>query len=161
MDYENFILLINSLSDAYGIKPVVEHEFVYEFFEGGIPLFKLILSQLEDQSKSSIIASFHIELETTAAIQWFLRLRQLNPELLITGSYMKDAQGVTYVGEDAAILRIYMIEQEVISNWVSTEDSEEPPVVTKKPNPTKSFGDYASALKEFQKMHKKKGDISH
>jgi hypothetical protein len=165
MEFQYFIEIIKRLDNLYGTRSEEEHRFIYEFYDGPIPLFKLILNQLEGEKSGSLIASFHIELDATSAIQWFLRIRQLDPNLHITGSYLKDRNGTSYVGEDAAILRAYMVEQDIITAWLKSDKNAsevfEEPIQEIKPSPIKVFTDYKLAITKFQQMQKKKGDISH
>lgn len=165
MDTKYYKAVIAQLNKVYGTKSDVEHEFIHEFFEGPIPLFKLILSETDDGRAGAMIASFHIELDSVDAIQWFLRVRELDPELQITGCYLKDEDGVSYVGEDAAILRMHMIEQDLATAWAHSIAQEagpdDQPPVPLKLSPLRAFNTYKATLIEFQKMKKKKGDISH
>jgi len=58
-----------------------------------------------------------------------------------------------------------MIEQEVIAAWMaSNKDAAEvlnKDLLLPKSSPTKTYNTYRQAAAEFQKMQKKKGDISH
>lgn len=164
MEYETYLEIIKKINESYGTSVEVEHQCIHEFFEGQDPLFKLILSNTSKDEPSILIVSFHLEMPTTQAIQWFLRLRQLDPTLHMTGCYMRDAAGNSHVGEDAEILRMYVIEQEVISAWIQSNKDEEE--VLKKPvqNPPKrpsQFLTVQAAMAEFNRMNKKKGDSFH
>lgn len=165
MRLEYYEAILERLSKEYGLTLDREHQFVTELLEGPLPLFKLILSEGENEEAGIMIVSYHLEMRPPDTIQWFMRLRNLDPNLHMTASYIKDANGDSHVGEDAEILRMYMIEQDVITAWMaSNKDAAE--VLGKdlplpKPSPVKSYNTYRQALIEFQKMQKKKGDISH
>lgn len=165
MDYPTYMELIKKLNELYGTVVFVEHSFIHEFYEGDIPLFKLILSSSDETQPPILIISYHVELPSPAAIQWFLRIQQIDPNLHITGCYLKDAQGISHVGEDAEILRMYVIEQEVISAWIKSDQEEKE--MLEKPNlnpptpPSPVFVDIDTATTEFNKMSKKKDDTFH
>lgn len=160
--YKEIVARINQL---YGTTCDEEHEYINEFYEGPIPTFKLILSQDDPDRVGVMIISFHIEVEAAVAIQWFLRVRQLEPNLHITACYLRDADGVSYVGEDAHILRAYMIEQDILGAYIASDKGPEDVVNKKvqsiKPSPIKAYSDYRTALVAFQKLDKKKGAIEH
>lgn len=164
---EYYVAIVDRLKREYGLETYdAEHEFIREFYEGPIPVFKLIMTAPgEDGTPSVMLISFHIELDATAAIQWFLRVRSLDPHLHIAACYLKDAEGTSYVGEDAEILKMYMIEQDVIAAFIAS-DKDAADVLGQKlpglePSPLKQFATYREALREFSKMQKRKGDISH
>lgn len=155
--------IVNQVKILHGLRSEREHEFVHEFFEGPIPLFKLILANNEE--RPFVAASFHIEMEASDAIQWFARVRSLDANLRIAPCYLRDSDGTSYVGEDAQILRLYMLEQDIISRYVSgNKDPEEivnarTPAI--KPSPLKTYSDYKHAISEFNKLKKKDGDTEH
>lgn len=163
---EYYEAILERLVKDFGLKlDRTEHPAITEFWEGPIPVFKLIMSTQEEGQPSVMLVSFHIELDSPSAIQWFARIRQLDPNLYVTGCYLKDEGGTSHVGEDADILRLYMIEQDIISAWMAS-DKDAADVLNQKlpcvpPSPLKTFSDYRKALVEFQKMNKKKGDVSH
>lgn len=166
MDFEYFKAIVAEINKLYGTTSDIEHQFIHEFFEGQTPLFKLILSELDGAQLGTMIVSFHIDLDTVDAIQWFLRVRNLDPNLHLTGVYLKDEAGVSYVGEDAVILRMQQVEHELAANWkrngeeLETENADVPPLPVQI-SPTRSFMSYKDALIEFKNMKKKKGDNSH
>lgn len=163
MDYQGYLEIIKKINELYGTTVDAEHEYIHEFYEGQLPLFKLLMSNTNEVQPPVLIVSFHLELPTTEAIQWFLRIRQLDSSLHMTGCYLKDAEGNSHVGEDAEILRMYIIEQEVISAWIASNKDEKEvlkkPQVTLKPTPT--FTSVQAAVAEFNRMGKKKSDQFH
>lgn len=156
--------VVQQIRNLYGVKPEQEHAFIHEFFEGPLPLFKLILVS-SDSGPGFIMVSFHIEVEASDAIQWFARVRALDPNVRVTACYLRDSHGTSYVGEDAHILRLYMIEQDVISNYIKGDKDPEEivnrQVTAAKPSPLKTYSDYKVAINEFNKLTKKDGDIEH
>lgn len=157
----------NQVCKIYGASVVPEHEYIREFFEGPIPSFKLILVHKED-GPGFIMASFHIDMEAVVAIQWFMRFRALDPNIRVTACYMRDSTGTSYVGEDAHVLKMYAIEQEIVSQFVGGDrDAEEvvrsnPATPTRlKPSPTKVYSDYKHAMQAFVLLIKKDGDLEH
>jgi len=157
--------LIQEVCSLYAVTAEVEHEKVMEFFEGDIPLFKLILAQVNEiDEKPQIILSFHLETNSVYAIQWFLRLQDLCPDLKITHCYVKDASGATHVGEDAEIVNMYRIEQEVISAWIreneqTDEENFENKLTTETAPVEDVYTDRRKALLNFNKIRKsKKGE---
>ena len=164
MDYQGYLNIIKAINEAFGTSVHVEHQCIHEFFDGDRPIFKLLFSKLPTGGSPVVIVSFHLEMEITEAIQWFLRLRQVDPSMHITGCYLKDSEGVSHVGEDAEILRMYTIQQEVISEWMKSDKDAEDVKNALKPapaTPTPTFSNVHEAVMEFNKMNKKKGDTFH
>lgn len=157
--------ILNQVKNLYGVRPEQEHEFIHEFFEGPLPLFKLILVDGDINGPGYVMVSFHIEIEAAEAIQWFARIRALEPNLRVTACYLRDSNGMSYVGEDAHILRLYMIEQDIISSYIQGNKDPEEIVNARatvvKPSPLKTYSDYKLAINEFNKLQKKEGDIEH
>lgn len=166
MKPEYYEAILERLQKEYHLKiDRSEHAAITEFIEGPLPVFKLIMTTEEEEQPSILMISFHIEVDAPSAIQWFMRVRSLDPNLYISACYLKDAEGVSYVGEDAEIMRMYMMEQDIISAWVAS-DKDAADVLNQKlptvpPSPIKTYGDYKKALVEFHRMHKKKDDVSH
>lgn len=166
MKPEYYEAILERLQKEYGLRiDRTEHTFITEFYEGPLPVFKLIMTSEDESQPAVLIISFHLELGSPEAVQWFLRIRGLDPNLHISACYLKDAEGVSYVGEDAEILRMYMMEQDIISAW-SQSDKDAADVLNQKlptlpPSPVKTYADYRKALIDFHKMKKSKGDVSH
>lgn len=142
-----------------------EHIAITEFFEGPLPLFKLILASNKDSEEFSMLVSFQIQLDAPTAIIWFTRIRQLDPNLSVTASYIKDADGVSYVGEDAEVVLMFMVEQDVISTFIQSnkdpDDILNQSVNPINPSPAKTYNNYRKALKDFKHLKKSKEDMSH
>ena len=163
---EYFEAIIERLQAEYSLSvDRSEHESIVEFYEGPLPLFKLIVTTPPERTGPTLLISYHIELDAPSAIQWFLRVRHLDPNLMISESYLKDSKGVSYVGEDADILKMYMVEQDVVAAYMQSEkDAEdilEQELPSHQPSPIKVYSEYKKALAEFNRMEKKKGEISH
>ena len=163
---EYYEAILERLQREFGLKiDRSEHASITEFYEGPLPLFKLIMAQNEEAPETySLLVSFQIQLDIPTAIKWFANVRKLDPNTMIAPCYIKDAEGTSHVGEDAEIILMYMVEQDVISAFIASEkDAEE--VLNAKiippPSPAKVYGNYRKALKEFYAMKKNKGDISH
>lgn len=158
--------VVNQITNLYGVTAVQEHEFITEFCEGPLPIFKLI-SVTQDDGTNFLMLSFHIEVEAVIAIQWFVRVRALDPDVRVTACYLRDASGVSHVGEDAHILRLYMIEQDIMSSFIQSDKdphdvvNESAKVLSTKPSPVKTYADYRNAIDAFNKLEKKKGDLEH
>lgn len=156
--------ILKQVRNLYGLTSDQEHIYVHEFFEGPLPLFKLILVNGSDEGPGYTMISYHIEVEAAEAVQWFLRVRNLEPNLRLGPCYLRDQNGMSYVGDDAHVLRLYMIEQDILSNYIQgTKDAEEiiNSKATPKPSPLKTYADYKIALKQFNKLTKKEGDVEH
>lgn len=151
--YENIVTKLVKEFDLIADK--TEHEAITEFYEGVLPTFKLILAAGETENESALIISFHVDVDAPSAIQWFLRVKALEPILYLSGSYMCDSYGVCYVGEEAEILKRYMLEQEILASV--TGGTAAPGLSVKKP----SVQNYSEALIAFHKLDKKKGDTAH
>lgn len=156
--------ILNQVRNLYGLKSEIEHDFIHEFFEGSIPLFKLILVS-DDEGPGFVMASFHIDVEASDAIQWFMRIRSLDPNLRVTACYLRDSNGASYVGEDAQVLKLYMMEQDIVSTFIQgnkdPEDIVNRHLTAEKPSQQKTYSDYDAAIHEFNKMRKKEGDVEH
>lgn len=157
--------LVKKLSELYHIKAEKEHDFIYEFFEGNIPVFKLIMAP-DDTGKHMIIVSFHLDINSVYAIQWYLRILDLCPPLNITHCYYRDDSGRTITGEDAEIVRMYKMEQEVISNWIreneeTDEENLEKQVVAETTTIKPSYNSKEEAMKHFNLMKKGKDEDYH
>lgn len=155
--------MIPRVETLYGVTAKREHDFIYEFSEGPLPIFKLILVH-NDEGPGFIMVSYHIEVEAAIAIQWFFRLREIEPNLRVGPCYLHDSDGTPHVGEDAQILRLYMIEQDIISNFMQgNREPEEIVNSTTKPppSPLKTYATYKAAITSFNKLEKKDGDIEH
>lgn len=159
-----FSEILNQMRNLYGLTSDQEHEAIHEFFEGPLPVFKLILVN-SDEGPGFTMVSFHIEVQAAEAIQWYVRIRNLEPGLRVTACYLRDSAGTSYVGEDAQVLKLYMVEQDILSNYIQgTKDAEEivnPKVAIAKPSPLKTYSDYKTAINQFHRLTKKDGDIEH
>lgn len=163
---EFYEAILERLQTQYGLRiDRSEHPSITEFWEGPLPLFKLIMAQNDGTDVMSLLMSFQIQLDIPTAIQWFAKVRQLDPNTMIAPCYIKDADGTSHVGEDAEIVLMYMVEQDIIAAFMQSERDPEDVLsqsVTKvTPTPAKVFSNYRKALAEFGKMKKGKGDISH
>ena len=156
--------MLSQIRHLYDVACESEHRFIHEFFEGQLPVFKLILVDNTD-GPGFIMVSFHIEMEASAAIQWFMRIRQMDPNLRVTQCYLKDQNGVSYVGEDAQVLRLYVIEQEIMSSYIQGDkDADEiitQTVTSDKPSPVRTYSDQKTTIDAFNKLKKSKGDFEH
>lgn len=167
MTYEKYIEIIKDLNDAYGTAVDVEHEFIHEFYENQIPLFKLILGDPGDGQDALLIISFHLDLPATSAIQWFLRITSLHKDANLSAPYIRDSNGDSYVGEDAEIVRMYALEQEILSTWIKSERTEEEATariekeVESPEEPPKTFATVKAAVAAFKRLGKKKNDTLH
>ena len=168
MNPERFNAVLADLESRFGLSiDRGVHPNLVECLEGPIPLFNLILDlDGDDESEAGLMyVSFHIELDAPTAIQWYHRLVIYDKDLAMTGVYLKDAEGETYVGEDAQVLRLYMMEQDIVAKWMTTERDPEdifnPNLKVPGPSPMKTFSDYKKAFREFRDMRKKKNDVSH
>jgi len=157
--------VVKQVKNLYGLASESEHEFIHEFFEGLLPMFKLILVAPNDEGPGFVMVSFHIEVEAAVAIQWFSRIRTLDPNLRVTACYLRDSNGTSYVGDDAHVLRLYMVEQDLMSTFIQgNKDPEEiinKKVAEPKPSPLKTYLDYRVAINHFKKLVKQEGDIEH
>lgn len=165
MTQEIFDAIVERLVREYQVSAVREHNFVVEFYEGPIPLFKLLAQEETESNPAIIIASFHLELDIVAAIQWFLRIRALDPNLHLTSAYLKDVSGVTYIGADAHALYLHTVQQAAVQEFIEASNSDEANtphhIERARPSAPRVFTNVASAMQTFQKMQKKKGDVFH
>lgn len=158
---ETYHSLIKKLIDQYHLKVYQEHEFIFEFFEGDLPLFKLIFGRDDEKAYNKIVLSFHLETSVVDAIQWYVKVTNWYADTRLTDSYFKDDSGESYIGQDAEILRRYKMEQEVVSSWLDGESDEEDArdFATSKIRGRirergKSFSRMDDAIREFNMMAK-------
>jgi hypothetical protein len=160
-----YAAIAEQLVTEFGLRVEEEHPAVREFYEGPVPIFKLILAEEDIDAPPVMLVSFHIELESTYAVQWFAKIRHYDHELRIARVYLKDADGASHVGDDAQILRMYMLEQDVISAYIASDKDAHQvagqEIPTPKPSPLRPVTSYRHAVLEFQRMTKKKGSMSH
>lgn len=159
--------MVTGIVDLYGVKPYKEHECVREFYEGDIPLFKLIYSPGDEEQEPMIVVSFHLDVDSVYAIQWYTRLQDLCPPLRITHCYYQDDAGQTFVGEYAEIVKMYKTEQAAIANWIreneeTDEENLEKKVIVEPSNSLKKvYTSKEQAVQDFNRMKKGKKDEYH
>lgn len=157
--------ILTQVRNLYGLTSEPEHSCIHEFFEGPLPVFKLILVAPNDDGPGFTMVSFHIEIEAAVAINWFVRIRTLDPNLRVTACYLRDSNGDSYVGDDAHVLKLYMVEQDIISSFIQgnkdPEDIVNQRVIQAKPSPIKTYSDYRTAINQFKKLVKQEGDVEH
>jgi hypothetical protein len=121
IDREQFEKCVDRILTETDLLMEKEHESVYEFFEDEFPVFKLVYSDAsetppEEAPECMILIAFHMEVDPSIAIPWYLKIRDLVDKLYLTGSYIKDDSGATYMGQDAHIVYRQKIEREVINS---------------------------------------------
>lgn len=116
-DVNVYYTIVGLLKEEYDLSIDVENKYIHEFFEGSLPVFKLMYVKNEDRD-DRLLVSFHLDLTAVEAIQWFLRIRHFNHGLMLTQSYCKDDNGETFLGPAAEQIRMYRIQQEALAEYV-------------------------------------------
>lgn len=153
-----FNYLLQNLKDTYGLSPIKVADGVYDVAEGTIGIFQLIYGKTE-KSKDKILISIHLDTDPIDAIQWYLRVKDMCPDLYLTSSHYKDDYGETFMGQSAHIIREYKVEQRVISQWDKGEKETKEFIESKisgrdRTTIPNAFIDETEALREFNKMQK-------
>lgn len=161
--YQEYLLVIGKLKDAFKFDVDVEHQDIHTFYRDKRPLFKLFFGSFQKDSEPSIVVSFHLDLPIPEAIAWYINIYRLYPVISMHDSYIEDANGETYLGEDALALREVYQAQEILNTWLegsSREEMEEfakAPVVGRQKDPNKSFNSHLERVEatiEFDRIRK-------
>lgn len=123
--YQEYLYIIGRLKDLYKLTIEVDHKDIHSFFENGKPLFKLFYGVFSKADSPTIVVSFHIDMAHQDAITWFVRIFKLHPLLQVHESFIEDAAGETYLGEDAKTLKNTMFAQEVLDEWLGSADHQD------------------------------------
>lgn len=161
---ENFYVeMVKAIADKYEVQFYAETNHVAEFFEGEIPLFKLLFSPEQDGMPAITALSFNLELTSPYAIHWFLRVREIDPNVNLTVCYLRDGRGFTYVGHDAELLRMQAIEKHAVTQFLLDQRK----MVERaglgpqsEPEKPKAFSVLSLAVADFERPVKK-NDIFH
>ena len=150
-----YLYLLEGLKDKYGLSYHADHPDIHEFYEGPIPLFKLIYATTE-QGVPKLLLAVHLDINPVDAIQWHLRIRDLHNEIYITECYFKDDNGETFMGQKAETIRMYKNQQKIISEWSrDKEDTKkflEAKIVGRSKHQPIAHVDKEKAIHEFNKM---------
>ena len=161
---QDYVHFLQEISQYFGLTIRSEHEFIHEFFEEKIPVFKIAL--LPDKKSSQTVIAFHVDIDPATAVQWWEQLRAIYPPLKVTANYITDHQGNTCVGETAEVLKRYLLEQEIISAYIES-DMDDDAVLNKKPhlelldNKIKDLTSQETALEAFHNLRKRTDDQCH
>lgn len=161
--YQEYLYIIGKMKDIYKLDVDPEHKEIHTFYREKRPLFKLFYGVFKEDKHASIVVSFHIDMYHPEAIQWFINLYNVSPQIALHDSYVEDSAGETYLGEDAVALKQIYVAQDVLHEWLENYDVEdiqafvEAPVSgrDKKSNPTfDSQAQRTLARIEFDKIRK-------
>lgn len=161
IDVWHFKQYVDDIAQRYGLGAHPEHDQIYEFYEAEeVPLFKLIFGPSDkSDNQNVVIVTFILGLDPVDAIQWFLRVRNVIPEVRLQASYFKDDNGETFLGEHAEIIKMYKDEQKVLSDYINSKQDEEEAkayvrgrVEGRVRDKTKAFNDMEEAAIEFNRM---------
>lgn len=164
---KDYTYLMGLIGERLNIKPVTENMYIHEFFEGPIPLFKLLFVERLEEGGTAMMVSFHLDVDSVDAIQWFLRIRNIYQPLMITQCYYKDDNGETFLGVTAEQLKLFKIQQAALVEWGSDKEAAKKMIDAKAigrkraRGRDKGFIDIKEAEDEFFKMmpNKEKDEI--
>lgn len=164
--FTDYCILLDNLSKKYNLTLYKEQEVVYELSNGNTPIFKLMYNKLKKSEEFVIVLSFHLDTNCIDAIDWYIKITHLVPEILLTESYYKDDYGESYLGQTAEVIKQYKLEQSILGNW--TKGSEEVKSFVKnkisgrqRPEREKGYTSSKDAEKEFYIMQKEDEDKCH
>jgi hypothetical protein len=153
--YEQYLWLIGQIKDLYKLHVDVDHKEIHTFVSERQPVFKLF------HGDDRIVVSFHINVSATNAIEWYVKLKNLHPPIVVTDVYIEDARGETYLGEDATKIYTAMVEQQVLKAWSNSKKDDIKKFVDSKvvgrvrdPKKTYSQKELDKAIAEFDLMKK-------
>lgn len=161
--YQEYLQVIGKLKDIFGLSIDVDHPDIHTFYKDKRPLFKLFFGMFEKDENPSIVVSFHIELFHPEAINWFVNIYKIHPQITMHDSYIEDSAGETYLGEDAMALKETYMAQEILGTWLDNstreemEDFVDAGVFGRDRDPTKSFDSHKErhqAIIEFERLRK-------
>lgn len=161
--YQDYLRVIKSLKEAYKFDVEVDHADIHSFYRDKKPVFKLFFGAFQKDTEPTIVVSFHVDLFHPEAIAWYINIYRLFPMIEMHDSYIEDANGETYLGEDALALREVYQAQEVLTNWLESSSREEieefakAPVTGRERDPNKSFDSQnqrVEATIEFDRIRK-------
>ncbi len=164
--YQEYLYVIGKLKDIYKFDVEVDHKDIHTFFLNKKPIFKLFYGVFnKDPDAPTIVVSFHIDLFHPEAISWFVTLYKLHPMIQMHDSFIEDAAGETYLGEDALVLKDTILAQEILAQWLAESDRDEmetfveADVMGRLKEIDKSFiSGSPDAIIEFERMQKPHSD---
>ncbi len=160
--YDEYLYVIGKIKDVHKLSVDVDHKDIHTFYKDKVPKFKLLFGTYNDDN-SCIVVSFHIDVNSMEAIQWFLNIKDIHPLAKITEPYVEDEQGETWLGKDAQKIRDMIFERDIIAEWVDDHDEEElqtfadSKVVGRLRNPKQTYNsqyEREKAIIEFDMMKK-------
>lgn len=165
--YQEYLYLIGKLKDVYKLDLDVAHKDIHTFYKGKKPLFKVMFGTFTKDSDASIVISFHIDLFHAEAIQWFINIYNIQPTVQLHDDYIEDANGETYLGEDALAIKDVYLSQDVLKEWLDNHDKQEikdfaeSKVLGRSPDHKKAFdsqNERSEAIIEFERIRKANDD---
>jgi len=163
-DYGEYILLISKLKDNFGLTEDVEHKYIHIMKEGTVQLFRIIFGYDPETNANELYLSFHLDINPVDSIMWYQRIKQAYSKVKLLECYFQDQRGETYTGQAAEVIRHYILEQEVISNWKSDDEQTDKyvnaKIIGRNPNENVSF-DPKRASEVFNIMVPDDDDTQH
>lgn len=123
--YQNYLYLVGILKDAYKLDVQVDHRDIHTFIQNKLHVFKLMFGEDQETGVPSIVVSFHIDVTSHDAIEWFLRIKSHFSPIKYVSYYVEDDRGETYLGRDALKIKDIITTQEVLAKWLETRSDEE------------------------------------
>lgn len=115
--FQDYLYLLQMLKDHFQLTSKKDGEHLHEMYEGSVPIFNLIMTQTYQHRDDRILMSFHLGINPLDAIQWYMRVKNLQSRVYMTECYFRDDKGTIFLGQDAEIIKMYKDEQRIISNW--------------------------------------------
>lgn len=165
--YQEYLYVIGKLKDTYNLDVDVDHKDIHTFFRNKRPLFKLFFGIFEQDKEQSIVVSFHLDIYHPEAIQWFIKIYNIHPQVKLHDSWIQDSAGETYLGEDALSIKEVYNSQRILDDWLNSHNEEDiekfikADVVGRERNSKKSFDSLKQkdeAIIEFKRMSKPTDD---
>lgn len=123
--YQNYLHLIGLLKDAYKFTVDVAHRDIHTFIKDKKHIFKLLFGEDKDVGIPSIVISFHIDVPSHEALEWFLKIKKQFDPIKFAPYYVEDDVGETYLGSDALKIKNIITTQEVLAKWLETKNEED------------------------------------
>lgn len=163
MNKHRFDFLLDKLHNTYGLKMQRDHERICTLFEGDLEVFKLMYGFNEEKKQEELVVTFHLDINPALAIRWFNAMHNLDPFLSLKECYYIDDRNEIYYGQAAEAIRAYKDQQQVISDFLETDEDPKEFILDKVYGRLKKdiFTDKDEALKEFNIVNKSDDDTEH
>lgn len=123
--YQEYLYVVGKLKDQYKLTVEPDHQRIHTFFNGKSPIFKLLFGLSAESGETDIVVTFHIDVPTPHAIQWFINIVNIHPMLKVHDVYIEDDRGEMYLGKEAQKLWLLKFEQDTLAYWLQNHEKDD------------------------------------